>query len=89
MSVPQSRSGKMADQESDMEYSSDNDEFEDYYNSGEWKTFLSPCCLTEIISKTHVYTAAGEWSKAYGGFCVSSFVSDDGHGPWDTAVSPD
>lgn len=27
---------KMADQESDMEYSSDNDyEFEDYYNSGE------------------------------------------------------
>lgn len=28
----------MADQESDMEYSSDNDEFEDYYNSGEWST---------------------------------------------------
>lgn len=30
---------KMADQESDMEYSSDNDyEFEDYYNSGEGET---------------------------------------------------
>nr|XP_019556560.1 potential E3 ubiquitin-protein ligase ariadne-2 [Aedes albopictus] len=36
----------MADQESDMEYSSDNDEFEDYYNSG-----LEDCDIEQIDPK--------------------------------------
>ncbi|XP_062543223.1 potential E3 ubiquitin-protein ligase ariadne-2-like [Armigeres subalbatus] len=36
----------MADQESDMDYSSDNDEFEDYYNSG-----LEDCDIEQIDPK--------------------------------------
>lgn len=46
VSADESRLGKMADQESDMEYSSDNDEFEDYYNSG-----LEDCDIEQIDPK--------------------------------------